>query len=107
MSADERAPYERLARMIERELVLLRQRRFADLQQAVNQRGDFLATLPTPCPDAARPVFERARVLHERLIIDTSQARDDLGQSLGRLRQLRRAAKGYQGPRRHRFSSTA
>jgi hypothetical protein len=107
MSAHEAAPYERLARMIERERELLSGRRFAELQQAVQARGAYLAALPQPCPESARAVFDRARVLHERLVIDTRQARDDLGESLGRLRQVRRAAKSYAGLRTHRFSSSA
>ncbi|MGO9751588.1 MAG: hypothetical protein ACLP8S_22810 [Solirubrobacteraceae bacterium] len=107
MSADLVAPYERLARMIERELELVSQRRFEELQEAVQRRGVFLATLAVPCPLVARPMFERARVLHERLVIDTRRAQDSIGESLGRLREVRRAVKGYGGTRRHRYSATA
>jgi poly(A) polymerase Pap1 len=45
---DEISAYERLARMIERELELVSQSRFRELLQAVERRSNFHATLPVP-----------------------------------------------------------
>ncbi len=93
--------------MIERELELVSQRRFEELQEAVQRRGVFLATLAVPCPVVARPMFERARQLHELLVGETRGCSEGLAESLAKLRAMGRAAKRYAGPRRHRYSATA
>ncbi len=107
MSTDEVAPYERLARMIERELALVSQRRFGELQEAVRRRGAYLASLGIPCPEAAQPAFERAAALHELVLGETRRAGDSIARSLAKLAAVNRAAKGYAGPRKHRYSATA
>jgi hypothetical protein len=107
MSSDDLAPYERLARMIERELELVRARRFAELREAVSDRGAFLATLTLPPPPAAQASFERAGALHTLVLAETRKASVSIAQSLAALGALRRAAKGYAGLRRHRYSATA
>ena len=93
--------------MIERELELVSQGRFKELEQAVRLRGELLATLGSDAPDGARATFERARLLHERVVIDTMRARESIEQSLGRLRSVRRAARVYRPPRPHRYSTSA
>ncbi len=107
MSNDEAAPYERLAGMIERELELVSQRRFGELQDAVTRRGDYLSTLAIPCPEAAVPAFARAGALHELVLNETRRASESIARSLAKLAAVSRAAKGYAGPRRHRYSATA
>jgi hypothetical protein len=104
-NAVETAPYERLARMIEHELELVGQGRFDELKAAVEHRGEVLAALPIPGPPAAGPVLERARLLHERLVIDTLRAREDLERSMAKLAQVRRAAQGYRVPTLPRYST--
>ncbi len=107
MSADDLAPYERLVRMIERELELVRARRFDELRDAVTRRGALLATLTLPPPPAAQPSFQRAGALHALVLAETRAASGRIAQSLAALGAVSRAAKGYAGPRRHRYSSTA
>ncbi|MGO9902036.1 MAG: hypothetical protein ACLP0J_20665 [Solirubrobacteraceae bacterium] len=107
VNMDEISAYERLARMIERELELVSQSRFRELLQAVERRSNFHATLPVPHSEAAQPAFERARQLHELVVIETRRCGECLGQSLAKLRAVSRAAKRYAGPRRHRYSASA
>ncbi len=107
VSIAETQPYEQLVAMIERELELVSQGRFKELDQAVARRGELLATLGSDPPESARATFERARLLHERVVIDTMRARESIEQSLGRLRSVRRAARVYRPPRPHRYSTSA
>jgi hypothetical protein len=107
VSPDEIAPYEHLARMIECELELVSQQRFGELQEAVQRRGEYLATLAIPCPEAALAAFERAGALHELVLGETRRAGDSIARSLAKLAAVSRAAGGYAGPRKHRYSATA
>ncbi len=93
--------------MIERELELVSKRRFGELHDAVTRRGAYLATLTLPCPEAAAPVFVRAAALHELVLVETRRASESLAYSLAKLAAVSRAAKGYAGPRKHRYSATA
>ena len=101
------ARYEQLVSMIEAELELLRAQNFAELELAVKDRGELLATLPATPPPAAAEQFERARILHEQVIAATTQRRDQLKESLVKLRNVRHAAEGYRPPRRQKYSTTA
>lgn len=107
MSVPEAEPYERLARMIERELELASAGQFDELDRAVTARGELLATLSVPPPDSARVAFERARLLHERLLIEVQRAQESIGLSLAHLRAVKRAAHGYRPRRAHRYTTTA
>jgi hypothetical protein len=107
VSTSETVPFERLAKMIERELELAGQGRLLELEAAVTERTAFLATLPSPAPAAALAVIERARALHSRLIIETLRAKESLAHSRASLRTARRLAKGYSQPARQRYSTTA
>jgi hypothetical protein len=103
---DASAPYEQLVAMIEHELELVNDGRYAQLAEAVERRSRVLATLAIPGPEAAWPALERARCLHERLIVDTMRARDALGRSITHLTRLRQAAGNYRQAVSHRYSTS-
>jgi len=107
VSSDPAAPYEQLARMIEHELELVNEGRYAELAEAVTRRGAALASLTIPEPESAQPAMMRARALHERLLVDTLRAREELARSIGHLKRLRRAAGGYRHSVTRRYSTTA
>ncbi len=101
------APYERLVRMIEHELELAGQGRLEELSDAVDARGEYLTTLRSPAPAAARGAVERANALHCRVIIETLRVRESLERSRGSLRRARRVARTYSPAPRRRYSTTA
>ena len=100
-------PYERLVAMIEHELKLLAEGRLDDLGEAVTRRGELLAALPAEPPAGAEELFDKARLLHERVIAETTRAGEALQTSLAGLRRIRQAAAGYRPPRRRKYSTTA
>jgi hypothetical protein len=106
MSTSEAAPFEQLAKMIERELELAGQGRLRELREAVTARGAFLRALPFPAPPAARAALHRANALHSRVIIETVRARESLEQSRVSLRRSRRVAKTYAPLPRQRYSAS-
>jgi hypothetical protein len=83
------APYERLVKLIERELELAGQGRVHELRGAVAERSRYLRSLPTPAPAEAEHVLLRARALHSRLSIETQR----LAEALIRRREARRVAR--------------
>ncbi len=101
------APYERLARMIERELELADQGRLAELSASVRARGEYLRSLATPAPASARRALERANALHSRVIIETLRAKESLERSRGSLRRGRQVARTYSPAPRRRYSTSA
>jgi hypothetical protein len=103
---DAAAPYERLVRMIEHELELAGEGRVEELLAAVVARGEFMATLASPAPAAARGAVERANALHSRVIIETVRVRDSLERSFGSLRRARRMAGTYAPAPPGRYSTS-
>jgi hypothetical protein len=92
---DQKAAFERLARMIEHELQLAGQGRMSELHAAVHARTAYMRTLPVPAPPEARSAVERANALHSRLIIETVRVRESLERSRGSLRRAKRIARTY------------
>jgi hypothetical protein len=103
MSADPVAPYEALAALIERELQLVSERSFDQLQALTEVRAELQTTLPATPPEAARATLERCRQLQKRVEIELLRVREVLLLELGRVRQAQRTADGY-APVRQRVS---
>jgi hypothetical protein len=95
MSADSVAPYEALAALIERELQLVSERSFDELQVLKEVRAELQDSLPPTPPEAARATLERCRQLTKRVEIELLRVREALLLELGRVRQAQRAADGY------------
>ncbi len=99
MSAESVEPYEALAALIERELQLVSQRSFDDLQALKEVRADLQNSLPGTPPEEARATLERCRQLQKRVEIELLRVREVLLLELGRVRQAQRTADGYAPPR--------
>jgi hypothetical protein len=108
MSADA-APYEKLVAMIEHELELATQGRFADLERANDERGVLMASLPDTHPACATAWLQRAELMHTRLTMELQRRREALLLAISELERARRAAHGYKPAyqRKPRFSSSA
>jgi hypothetical protein len=101
MTADSLQPYEALAALIERELQLVFESSFDELQFVRQVRADLQSSLPATPPESARATLERCRQLTKRVEIELLRAREALLLDLGRVRHAQRAADGYAPARRH------
>ncbi len=106
MSAESAQPYEALAALIERELQLVSERSFDELEVLREVRAELQRSLPDTPPEAARATLERCRQLQKRVEIELLRVRELLLLELGRVRQAQRAADGY-APARQRVSMVA
>jgi len=106
MSAESLEPYEALAALIERELQLVSERSFDELQTLKAVRAQLQSSLPATPPEAARATLERCRQLQKRVEIELLRVRELLLLELGRVRHAQRAADGY-APMRQRASMVA
>lgn len=106
MSSEPVEPYEALAALIERELQLVSERGFDELQALREVRAELQASLPATPPEAARATLERCRQLQKRVEIELLRVREVLLLELGRVRHAQRAADGY-APARPRVSVVA
>ncbi|HEY2318452.1 MAG TPA: hypothetical protein VGH67_09150 [Solirubrobacteraceae bacterium] len=100
MSAESIQPYEALAALIERELQLVSDRSFDELQALTQVRAELQSLLPASPPESARATLERCRQLTKRVEIELLRVREALLLELGRVRQAQRAADGYAPARR-------
>ena len=100
MSAESIQPYEALAALIERELQLVSERSFDELQALTQVRAELQSLLPASPPESARATLERCRQLTKRVEIELLRVREALLLELGRVRQAQRAADGYAPARR-------
>ena len=108
LNAAERAPFELLVKLVERELELAGQGRIAELHAAVQHTGAYMATLPNPAPTAAQPLLLRTSALRGRLTIEVRRLRDSLADSRATMRRARRMAQHYRAaPPADRYSTTA
>jgi hypothetical protein len=99
MTAAAAAPYETLARIVERELELIGEGRLDELAALKAERAALVATLPETPPACARPALERAALLQRRVAIEIVRRREAVVLELARLEQVRRTAQGYTPPR--------
>jgi hypothetical protein len=106
MSAESLEPYEALAALIERELQLVAERSFDELQVLREVRTELQSSLPATPPEAARATLERSRQLQKRVEIELLRVREVLLLELGRVHQAQRTADGY-APVRRRTSVVA
>jgi hypothetical protein len=102
MTDAEAAPYEALARSIERELELIGEGRFEEAQLLQAERATVIAGLPEVPPPAARPALQRAALLNKRLEIEILRCREALVLDLAQVELVTRTARGYAPPRQER-----
>ena len=100
MSTDLAGPYETLASILERELALVAERGFDELQELKALRMQLQESLPDVPPAEAAETLERCRKLSKRVEIELLRVREAIVVELGRVRQGQRTADGY-APRRH------
>jgi hypothetical protein len=100
MSSESAQPYEALAGIIERELQLVSERSFDELEMLREVREELQRSLPDTPPEAARATLERCRQLQKRVEIELLRVRELLLLELGRVRQGQRTADGYAPVRR-------
>ncbi|HUA47903.1 MAG TPA: hypothetical protein VMA77_21885 [Solirubrobacteraceae bacterium] len=99
MSRSEAAPYERLARTIERELELVGEGRFREVAELQSERAALIATLPKTPPAGARAALQRAALMSKRVEIEILRYREALLLELAYVQQVSRVARGYAPPR--------
>jgi hypothetical protein len=99
MSSNETAPYEALARIIERELELVRTRDYDALSELKSQRDALIASLPATPPASARPALQRAALMNKRVEIEIARVREALLLEFANVERVGRAARGYSPPR--------
>jgi hypothetical protein len=105
--AAEQAPFQKLIKLIERELELAGQGRVQELKAAVAETGKYMASLPSPAPSSALPLVERAKALRGRVTIETERLRESIGLARAARRRSRRIARQYGQGRKNRYSTTA
>lgn len=96
------APYEALARMIERELELICSRDYDAMDALKAERDALIASLPQTPPAAARPALQRAALMNKRLEIEILRLRDALLLDAANVERVGRTARGYSPPREPR-----
>jgi hypothetical protein len=107
LRAAEQAPFQKLIKLIEHELELAGQGLVHELQDAVEKTGKFMETLPSPAPDSAQPLVERAKALRGRVTIETRRLQEGIEFSRGALRTARRVSRTYSQQHGNRYSTTA
>jgi hypothetical protein len=95
MTSPDAAPYESLARMIERELELICTRDQDALAALRAERDALIASLPGTPPASARPALQRAALMNKRLEIEILRLRDALMIEAANLQRVGRTARGY------------
>ena len=98
MSAPDTAPYETLARNLERELELIGQGSLDGLAALHAERATLLKGLPAIPPAAARPALQRAALLNRRVEIEILQHQEALIVESANVERVERTARGYAPP---------
>lgn len=101
------AAYERLARLAERELTLVRTGRIDELTAALLEAADLIAALPPTPPASARVALQRVRAVRERVQIELEQHRLALAHSRSAMRTAKIVRRTYSRPPRGRYSISA
>ena len=105
--AAEQAPFQKLIKLIERELELAGRGRTAELQAAVLKTGAYIDTLPSPAPASALPLVTRAEALRARVTIETQRLHEHIAAARTVVKRSRRIARTYAPPKSDRYSTTA
>jgi hypothetical protein len=95
MSHEDTAPYETLARNIERELELIGEGAYDVLAELHAERAALLAVLPAIPPDSARPALQRAALMNERVELEILRRREALLADGATVERVGRTARGY------------
>lgn len=95
MSAPDAAPYETLARTIERELELIGEGAFDQLEALQAERAALLEALPAIPPDCARAALQRAALMNKRVEIEIRRRRESLLVDAANVERVDRTARGY------------
>ena len=96
------APYEALARMIERELELTCTRDYEALESLKAEREALIASLPATPPASALPALQRAALMNKRVEIEILRVREALLLDAANVERVGRMARGYSPPRQER-----
>lgn len=107
MTPPEAAPYETLARILERELEALGSGRLDELEGLKAEREALIDGLPPVPPAVARPALERAALTQKRVQMEVVRRREAIVLELAQLERVRRVAHGYAPPRGGRSSFCA
>jgi hypothetical protein len=112
VSRSANAPFERLAKMIEQELELAGQGKVKELREAVAKTGAYMATLPSPAPESARTLINRAQALRGRVRIEAQRLLESIEISQASKRRARRISRKYAQQQQHqqqgnRYSTSA
>jgi ketosteroid isomerase-like protein len=95
MSSPDAAPYETLARSVERELELIGEGAYDDLDALYAERTALLKSMPATPPDDARPALQRAALMSKRVEIEIRRRREALLADAAHVQQVGRTARGY------------
>jgi hypothetical protein len=99
MTLDDAAPYEALARSLERELELIGEGKFDELAELHAERAALIETMPAIPPAHARPALQRAALMNKRVEIEILRYREALLLDLANVERVGRVARGYAPPR--------
>lgn len=102
MSRATAAPYEWLARSLERELEFVGAGRFDEVAKLQAERAELIASLPEVPPAAARPALQRAALLSKCVEMEIIRRSEALLLELAQVEVVRRTARGYAPPRKPR-----
>jgi hypothetical protein len=102
MSSAETAPYEALARMIERELELVGTGDYDALAALKSERDALISTLPEIPPASARPALQRAALMNKRVEIEIVRRCEAILLEFANVELVDRTARGYSPPRQER-----
>jgi hypothetical protein len=89
------APYETLARSIERELELIGDGAFEELAALQAERAALVESLPGIPPACARPALQRAALMNKRVEIEILRRREALLIDAANIERVDRTARGY------------
>jgi hypothetical protein len=95
MTAPDVAPYETLARSLERELELLGEGAFGQLETLHAERAALLLALPATPPESARPALQRAALMNKRVEMEILRRREALLLDASTVERVERTARGY------------
>jgi adenylosuccinate synthase len=95
MSAPDAAPYEALARSLERELELIGEGAVEELTKLHAERAALIERLPATPPAEARPALQRAVLMNKRVEIEILRRREALLLESANVERVGRTARGY------------
>jgi hypothetical protein len=87
--------YETLARSLERELEVIGEGCFDELERIYAERRALLERLPAVPPAEARPALQRAALMSKRVEIEILRRREALLLETANVERVERTARGY------------